>query len=105
MKRAVKTNKTTPLRLVSYFAFKVLFDLSWVLKIKPIRVATRKISSLDYYRGEIFFKKNLRGDEMKKKISLLIGIILILSSIFMACSDNKGTNLESNNPEVETYFF
>lgn len=41
---------------------------------------------------------------MKKKISLLIGIILILSSIFMACSDNKGTNLESNNPEVETYF-
>ncbi len=54
MKRAVKTNKTTPLRLVSYFAFKALFDLSWVLKIKPIRVATRKISSLDYYRGEIF---------------------------------------------------
>ena len=40
---------------------------------------------------------------MKKKISLFIGIILILSSLLIACGKDKDTNVEHKSSEVESY--
>jgi polar amino acid transport system substrate-binding protein len=40
---------------------------------------------------------------MKKKISLLMGIILIFTSLLVACNNGKNINSKSNNPEVKSY--
>lgn len=40
---------------------------------------------------------------MKKKISLLMGILLIFTSLLVACNNGKNINLKSNNPEIESY--